>query len=502
MRTLELTGSTLTAGALGIALEQGYAIALSASGLERMRAARQVIAQAVAERRPLYGVTTGLGSRVTQSLSAEALAAFSYDTLRGRAQAAGPPLPREVVRAAMVLRANGLLLGASGAAPEIADHLVACLNAGLTPCVPGLGSIGPADLLPGGSFGLALIGEGEMMDGQGRIAPAAQLMEAAGIAPPQLGPRDGLALCSHTSFATAYTALAVLRARRYLDCGLAAAALSVEAFRANLTPLRADALAFRSQGGDAAVASALRALLEGSLLFDTRQARRLQDPLSFRSIVQIQGTLQAALDSATAIVEAEMNGAADNPAVIAESGEAISTGNFHNPHILLACDALARGVSLSAAAQAGRIAKHMISRFSELPLYLAEDTATSNGYAPFLKLAESLLARMQADATPAPIWPSMSADGVEDCLTNAMEAGRRAYALAEPAFLLTALELAVAAEAAEQRGIAADLPPRVAGIYAFVRERAEPLRTQRSLSKELERLAADLAAGQLQHSLA
>src|SRR2546428_1040377 len=141
-----------------------------------MAAAREVVESYLVEGRPAYGLTTGLGARVVESLPTEALAEFSRHTVLGRANSVGPPLPAEVVRAAMLVRANGLARGGSGARPELAKALVALLERGVHPVVPRIGSVGAGDICVLSHVGLVLIGEGEAELGgggvQGRGGPA------------------------------------------------------------------------------------------------------------------------------------------------------------------------------------------------------------------------------------------------------------------------------------------------------------------------------------------
>jgi len=500
-RTLLLTGRDLDPGSLAAVAPPGGRVALAAEGLQRMAASRSLLMSAIERREPMYGVTTGLGSRVADVLDARTLAAFSRQTLRGRAQAVGAPLPVPVVRAAMIVRANTLLLGAAGAAPAIAEHLAACIDRDLTPVVPEFGSIGTSDLLLAAVLGNALAGEGTMLDRHGAERPAADALRDAGLPPIPLGPRDGLALCGHDGFSAAMAALGVAEARDILMACQGAAALSCEAFRANLSPLREEVLSFRLQAGEAAAAGGLRRLLEGSRLLEPGQARRLQDPLSFRTLAQVHGALLASLDAAEATVRAEINGASDSPVVLLASGEVVSSGNFHNPHLTLAAEGLARALAFTAALQAARIARLLSQRFTDLPAYLAQPRADSNGFAPLLKLAESLLARVQAEAAPTPLWPSISADGIEDALTQAQEAARKLLLVTGACRHLAALELAVAAQALEQRALGAETAPRLQVLLACVRTLVAPLVADRPLSAELQALSAAIADGRLRDPL-
>lgn len=503
MDALILDGEGLTCRALAEAAARPRLRArLSPAAQARLLEARAVVTRALESGEAVYGLTTGLGARATERLSNETLAAFSRQTLRGRALAMGTPLPAESVRAAMIVRLNGLGRGAAGCAPAVADFLVACLERGLTPVVRETGSIGASDLLLGATLGLALAGEGELQDADGRRGSSAELIAAAGLAPLDLGPRDGLALANHSSFSGALAALAVARAGTALEALQCTAALSMEGFRANLSPLDAAALALRPQPGQEAAAAGLRRLFEGSTLAAPGAARRLQDPLSFRTLPQTHGAAFAALEIARVAAEAEINGASDNPAVLLGPGQpgggrVVSTGAFQTPWLTLAVETSSRALAQAAVLLVARCSKLLSERFTGLPLFLARPGADSNGFAPVMKLAEALLAEVLQHAQPVVVWPSVNAEGVEDALTNAPLAARNGLRLLEALERLIAVEAAIAAQAVELRGAAAGLSDALAGTLSTVRRHLAPLVEDRPLSAELEVLAGAVRRGEL-----
>ena len=280
MIALKLDGSSLSVNDLVHAANSTEEIVLDPSGLERMFSSRRLIDDAIETGKAVYGVTRGLGAKAVETLNRNELAEFSIKTVRGRAHAIGENSSPAIIRAAMIVRANSLMKGYSGARPKVAEHLVACLNANITPVVGCIGSVGVADLLPNAGIGLALIGEGQMMDGDGQIGPSDKVMSRNGIAPLELEARDGLALASNSSYVAALAAIALEDARHAYQAAQSSAALSLEAFRANLSALDERALSLRSLPGQMESARDLRARLTGSALFDTNQARRIQDPLS------------------------------------------------------------------------------------------------------------------------------------------------------------------------------------------------------------------------------
>ncbi len=495
--TLLLDGESLTAEQLHRAAgSTGLELEFAADALARLRHARAVVERALQRGDPVYGLNTGLGARVGETLPRQALADFSYRTLRGRAHAGGAPLPAGQVRAAMIVRLNTLLRGAAGASPAVADHLRACLGEGLTPVIGETASIGAGDLCWGATMGLALIGEGGMQDAAGHHKPATEALAEAGLEPLRLAPRDGLALANHASFSGALAALGVAEAAQLVAAVQISTALAMEGFRANLSPLDPAILAARPQPGQARAAGQLAGLLAGGALNRPGAARRLQDPLSLRNAVQVQGAVLATLDFARSAAEAEINGASDNPIVVLKSDEIRSAGAYHTPLLTVVMEALSRALAQMAVSQLARCAKLLSARYTDLPLFLARPGPNSNGFAPVMKVAEALTAEILHQSQPVPLWPSVNADGTEDLLTNAPLAAKALLALLRRGRCLTAIELLISAQAVELRGLGDDLAPSLTTVLKRLRSVVAPLDEDRPMGAEIERLAAMIAEGQ------
>lgn len=497
MEGLTLTGRNLGTSDLALAAAGTGPIVLDQDALAYMGQTRALVDLVIAEKRPVYGVTTGLGSRATEALDADTLAQFSVQTLRGRAQAVGPSDTRENIRAAMIVRANTLLRGHSGAQTKIAEHIAACLTANITPVVGQIGSIGAADLVLNATMGLALIGEGEMSDAKGRIGPSADVMRDHGIEPLELGPRDGLALANSTSAVAGAAALAVDAARLAYEAAQTAAAMSVEAFRANLRPFEHRTLAIKPLPGQMAAGQDLRARLVGSLLLQPGHARRLQDPLSIRNIAQIHGTLSAALGTATLVTEIEVNGVSDNPVAFLDTGEIISCGAYFTSELTNAIEGLNRAFVHLTVAQLARISKLLNPVFSDLPTFLAGPQGGSNGFAPLMKPAEALVSELLHAAQPVPIWPSINANGVEDCIAGSPTAVRALAKITDCSARLTAIELIVACQAVDLRESVRLLGPYLSKVHAQVRGISCVLDQDRPLAGDVESIARMIAAREL-----
>ncbi|MCP5080273.1 MAG: aromatic amino acid lyase [Alphaproteobacteria bacterium] len=493
---LNLGGQTLTCEALEAAAYGCPKIGLAEAGLTRMAASRAIIDDVIERKVPVYGVTTGLGALANTALGADQLAAYSEQTVRGRAHAAGPLLPAEQVRAALLVRLNTLLIGASGAQPSVAHSLKAALEAGLTPAVGEYGSIGASDLILGATAGLALIGEGHFLAADG-AAPleAAEALQAAGLAPLQVGPRDGLALANHAGFSAGLCALGVAGAARVFNATQTAAAVSMEGFRANLSPFDERVIKLRGQDGEAEAARGILDHLEGSTLFTAGQARRLQDPLSIRNIPQIHGLVLSAMANARSVVETELNGSSDNPATLTTEGEILSSGNYLTPHLTSAAETLSRAFVHLATAQVARMAKLLSEQFTGLPLFLAAPGSVSSGFAPVIKVAEALLTELTAAARPTPIWSSACADGVEDVMSSSFSAARALLRVTDLAGRLSAMELMLGAQCVELRELDGKVAPAVALAIRQVRAHSPALAQDRPLTDDINALTSAVAEG-------
>ena len=352
--------------------------------------------------------------------------------------------------------------------------------------MPSIGSIGAADICVLAHVGLVLLGEGKA-ELEGTTMPGGRALEAAGLAPLELAPKDGLALISANAVSAALAALALVDARAALEAMQVAGALSMEGFRASRTPLDERVVAARPAPGQAASAAGLRDLLANG----SAEARRLQDPLSFRCVSQTHGSLTAALGYLEAALEPELNGAGDNPLVLADDGEIVSTGNFFVPALALAADAVALGLAQVVNLASARVARLLSAQLTDLPRNLAPPHSTGAGMAPLLKVSEALAAEVVHGAAPASLDFRAGAEAVEDASTGAPLATGRLAALIERLRLHAALELVVAAEAVRLAGVT--LGRGTAAAYAVVRELVEPLESDRPLGGDVERVAAELS---------
>lgn len=451
--------------------------------------------RALARGESVYGLTTGLGAAVDTRLDAGAIPAFQARAIRARAVGVGEPLSTAEVRAMLAARLGAICHGASGLSPELAGTIVAMLNAGVHPVVRRIGSLGEADLSPLAQAFLPFVNEGEA-EFRGAVMQGGEAMAAAGIALPALGPKDGLALLNANAQSVGLAALAVETMHRAHHAGLMAGALSLEGFRANLSPLDDDLVALRAMPGHKVGVGFLRNLMSGSDLFEPGRARRLQDPISFRCLAPVAGHAINAVAAASLAVDNELASAPDSPAVLVERGMLLSSVNFDTTELALTFEAAGLALSHLAATSAARIVKLMSPSSSDLPRFLTRHGGTHAGFATSQKTAAALEAEIRHLAVPLGAMTLPVADGVEDYAPMTPAVVAKTHAIARRLTRLAAIELVVAAEAVDLRG-AITLGRGTAAAHGFVRRHVARLDDDRPMGREYEALALAIEAGEL-----
>jgi histidine ammonia-lyase len=482
-------------GAEGELTEQArHAMAESAAIVDRLASSKE----------PAYGVSTGFGSLATTRIPAERREELQRALIRSHAAGMGEPVEREVVRAMMLLRARSLCMGYSGARPEVADTIVALLNAGITPVVFEHGSLGASgDLAPLAHCALALIGEGEVTDADGRRRPAAEALAEAGIEPLTLRAKEGLALINGTDGILGMLVLATWDLRSLLRVADLTAAMSVEALLGTDRAFAEDLIALRPQPGQADSAANMRRLLAGSPIVASHREDdpRVQDAYSLRCAPQVNGAARDALAYADRVAAEELRSAIDNPMVLPD-GRVESCGNFHGAPLALACDLLAMAVADTGAIAERRTDRLLdASRSEGLPPFLADDPGVDSG----LMIAQYTQAAMVAEnrrlAAPAGVDSLPTSAMQEDHVSMGWGAARKLRVALANLRRILAVEAACAARGLELR---APLAPGAgtAAALAAIRSAGVPgPGPDRHLAPELEAMERLIATGELEQAV-
>src|SRR5579884_3028373 len=483
MRALELGSRGVDAVDVVAVAREETPVALSAASRQAMERSAAVVAQPGDAHEPAYGISTGFGSLALVQIPVERREQLQRALVRSHAAGMGPPVEREVVRAMMLLRARSLAMGFSGARAQVAEQLLALLNAGLTPVVPEHGSLGASgDLAPLAHCALALVGEGFVQTRDGVSLSAAEALRSSGIAPLVLGPKEGLALINGTDGMLGMLVLACFDLAALLRIADISAAMSVEALL----------------GTDRAFAADLLALLRDSEIVASHRYDdpRVQDAYSLRCAPQVAGAARDALSFASELAESELRSAIDNPMVLPD-GRVESCGNFHGAPVACACDFLAIAV-----AQLGAIAERRTDRLLDasrsqgLPPFLAHDPGVDSG----LMLAQYAQAAMVAEnrrlAAPASVDSIPTSAMQEDHVSMGWGAARKLRTAVANLRRILAVELVCAARALELRAPLAPAPGTGAALRAL-RSCVPGAGADRFLSPELAAAEELLRSGAL-----
>jgi histidine ammonia-lyase len=494
-----LTGEDLAVDDVWAIAVGGAAVTLAESAKERMVEARAVVDRAAHGRSEhTYGVNTGFGRFVSQTIPEELTEELQLRLLRSHACGVGEPYPDEVIRAAMVLRANALAKGRSGARPELVELLLACLDRGVLPVVPSRGSVGASgDLAPLAHLALPLVGEGDAWF-DGERLPGLEALERAGLRPETLQAKEGLSLVNGTQFMAAFAALGLVRARRLARTADIACALSLEALQGSRTSFLPQVHALRPLRGQQDSAANVLALLEGSAINEAhRWCDKVQDAYSLRCAPQVHGATRDLLDYVDYTVSVELNAATDNPLVLVEDDLLVSNGNFHGQPVAFALDALALGVAELASISERRVERLVNPSLSGgLPPFLTVEGGLNSGFMIPQYVAASLVSENKVLAHPASVDSIPTSAGQEDHVSMGNTAGLKAWQVLGNVEWALAIELLAGAQGVE---FLAPLEPGrgVAAAHVFVRSLSPRVTEDRPLGVEIEAVAGTIRDGSL-----
>jgi histidine ammonia-lyase len=436
------------------AVAAGSEVSFAIGPRERVAAARRVVEDAVGSGEVVYGVTTGFGALADVRIDPAHASDLQHGIVRSHATAVGRPLSRPEARAMLLLRAHVLALGHSGVRPELVDLMVQMLNADVIPSVPEQGSLGASgDLAPLANLALPMIGAGDVLTDAG-TEPAAGAMRRAGLAPLTLEAKEGLALVNGTQGMLAIGALAAERLSTLLRTADVVAAMTIEAALGTDAPFDDRLQRLRPHPGQAASASNLRRLLDGSpILASHRESEHLvQDAYSLRCAPQVHGATRDALGFARGVLEIELNAVSDNPIVLPDDGDIVSGGNFHGQPVAVAMDALATATVGMASISERRLYRLLDPALSNgLPPFLVPESGLNSGFMLVQYTAASLVSESKSLAHPASVDSIPSSAGQEDHVSMGMTAARHAREVLANAEIVVALEALGASQALDLR---------------------------------------------------
>jgi len=551
---LKIDGESLTLNEVIAVARRGKKVAIAEEAKKRMEKTRRWVEKVVADGEPVvYAINTGFGSLAGRKVLRDPalIKRLQRNLILSHSAGVGDPFPLEVVRAAILLRANTLAKGNSGIRSEVVENLLSLLNNDVIPKVPMKGSVGASgDLAPLAHIVLvismdpemepeeeerilkelrsgnekarekliSLSGEAFVKDGEGyKLVSGIEAMAKAGIPRVKLEAKEGLALTNGAQFITAMGALAVYDAIILAKSADIIASLSLEAMlglEAAFSPYLHRA---RRHPGSIATAENIRRLVSGSNLVrhikeiensrnTMEEFSKVQDPYSLRCVPQIHGASKEAVLFAKKRIEQEMNSATDNPLIFLETegrNKAFSGGNFHGEPVGMPLDFL--GIAL---AKLGNIAERRVFRLTDktlnygLPSYLIDvpgGEGIHNGLMIAQYTAASLVSENKVLAHPSSVDSIPTSESMEDVVSMGTFAARKALEIVENTAYILAIEALASSQAIylrlkKEKG---KLGKGTGRAYELIREVIPPLTSDRLLYPDIEASYELIKSGRL-----
>jgi len=503
--TLRIDGGSLTIADVVRVARQNVAVALDRAAEQRVGAAARYVKELADGDAPVYGINTGFGDLSQVRIARADLVALQYNLLRSHAAGVGDPLPVDVVRAVLLLRANTLAIGRSGVRAAVIDQLLALLNRGVHPVIPMHGSVGASgDLAPLAHAALVLIGEGEAIH-DGKRKSAADALKHADLKPIELAPKEALALINGTQVMTAIGCLALHDAAILATSADIIGAMSAEALRSTDRAWDEGLHAARPHPGQQAVAANLRRLLHGSPLVASHRVGdpRVQDPYSIRCMPQVHGASRDALGYAEGVLAIEIDAATDNPLIFPEERRVVSGGNFHGQPVAIALDLAKIAVAELADISEARIARMTDGHTSGLPPFLTATPGMHSGFMVAQYTAAALVTENRLRSMPATVHSIPTSAGMEDHVSMGLHAAHQLADIVRNTRDVLAIEALCGAQGLDL--LQARSSTAIEAARRVVREHVPHLEADRPLGLDIavisDDLTRDLLATAVRHAI-
>ncbi|XP_012519500.1 PREDICTED: histidine ammonia-lyase [Propithecus coquereli] len=488
---IALDGNSLTTEDL-VSLGQGhYKIKLTPTAEKVVQKSREVIDSIVKEKTVVYGITTGFGKFARTVIPNNKLQELQVNLVRSHSSGVGKPLSPERCRMLLALRINVLAKGYSGISLETLKQVIEAFNASCLPYVPEKGTVGASgDLAPLSHLALGLIGEGKMWSPKSGWADAKYVLQAHGLKPIVLKPKEGLALINGTQMITSLGCEAVERASAIARQADIVAALTLEVLKGTTKAFDTDIHAVRPHRGQIEVAFRFRSLLDSDhhpseIAESHRFCDRVQDAYTLRCCPQVHGVVNDTIAFVKNIIITELNSATDNPMVFARRGETISGGNFHGEYPAKALDYLAIGVHELAAISERRIERLCNPSLSELPAFLVAEGGLNSGFMIAHCTAAALVSENKALCHPSSVDSLSTSAATEDHVSMGGWAARKALRVVEHTEQVLAIELLAACQGIEfLRPLRTTTP--LEKVYDLVRSVVRPWIKDRFMAPDIE----------------
>lgn len=492
-KTIVLNGKDLTISQVVKVARERVQIEITPEAVERLKAARQLVFDLVDTNVPIYGFNIGVGWNKDKKVFKEFFQEYNRNLIYCHTLGVAPEASEEEVRAVMLARLNGILVGATGIQPEVALMFMNMLNAGVHPVIPERGSVGQGDITCLSHIGLAMIGEGEVCYNGIRM-PASAGLKMAGLEPIVLGPKDGLAILSSNALAAGQGALVLNDLKDILDIADIVYALSLEGLNGNVEPLDPKGHELRPYAGQAYSAGKIREYLNGSYLWQPDCSRATHDALAFRGSAHIHGAVRDVLSFVENLLTIHLNSSEDNPCIILDERRVIHCSNFEVTNWAIGFEAIGTAISHLSKVSCYRTIKLSDPNFTKLPRFL-EPADNVLGFQTIQKVFTSLDTEIRHLSNPATTDFFAVAGDIEDHANGTSYVVQKTRKMVDNMFYILAIEAMHGAQAVDLRkGIAMGKGTKIS--YNIIREVIPFLDKDRPLSYDIKKAYELLRSGE------
>lgn len=468
---------------------------LNATARNKMSDAVATLRKIVDEDRVCYGVNTGFGAFANRRIDRDALEQLQYNLIRSHTCGVGEPLAENIVKRAMLLKANSLAAACSGARPEIVDTLLAMIANDVIPVIPSRGSVAASgDLAPLAHMTLAIIGEGDATQ-RGKKLTGPEVLAAIDRKPIRLEAKEGLAMINGTQISTSLALEGLYLGQRLLHASILTGALSVESLAGSYIPFDERIHEVSRHEGQQRVARQFRQLLSGSEINSSHvDCDRVQDPYSLRCMPQVLGAVWDTLHHVAQVLTRQINGVTDNPLIFDD--DVLSGGNFHAEPVAFVSDFMSIAV-----AELGSISERRTDLMERrlnpgLNMFLTTEPGLESGYMIAHVTATALVSENKTLAHPASVDSLTTSAGQEDHVSMATWAGLKLNQICHNTSYILAIELIAAAHAIDK------LRPlhttkQLEQLHALIRKSISFDAKDHRHDLEIERVSTAISNGQL-----
>ena len=483
MEKIILNGNNLTIEQLCLIGKNKAKVELSDNAKLNIKKCRQFVEDKINSGETIYGLNTGIGEFSEVRLNDNELEDFQKYLIYNHSAGIGEPAPLKFVRVAIASRINVHAKGHSGCRIIITETLIELLNKDVIPFVCQKGSVGASgDLAPMAQIALVLMGEGKAYF-KGTLYDAKKALSLAGISPPGLKARDGLAVINGSNFLTSMSALFLQDTENWLKQSEIAAAMCLDALKANLSPIDMRIHKLRGFSGSVKCAKNLNLLLKGGDNLKGKLKAKIQDAYSLRSTPQVVGSVKDYISYCRKQIEIELNGVGDNPIFIPSDKVQVSGANFQGTPVSFPLDLLGVGITMVSVLSERRLNRLNNPALSQgLPPFLVKNAGMFSGLMLSQYTADTQIVEQKILSTPASIQSIPAAADQEDFVSMGMNTAIKNFQILDNAYGILGIEFMAASQALDLRnykfGLGVDLARKV------VREKVDFLDIDRPLYED------------------